>query len=75
MSEWNDVVRHGGLANNALGGAVPAERFGPQSSQTLRNCPTSPLPFSHAQRLQRETPGKPFSPGRNSHLYISEAST
>lgn len=27
--ERDDVVRHGGLANDALGGTVPAERFGP----------------------------------------------
>ena len=45
------VVRNGCLTNDALGSAIPAERFRTETAQPLDNCAASTQSFSHVEIL------------------------
>ena len=58
LGERYNVVRHGGLANDALGSAVPAERFSLQAPQPLSDGPASAKSFGHEQAPEKNSARK-----------------
>ena len=52
MGQRHNVVRHRGFSNDALGGAIAAERFCPEAAKTLGDCTASAQSFGHMRSLK-----------------------